>query len=44
VDSAPIRTLVVDDEPVARQVLRDELGAFADVEIAGAKRPTATML
>jgi len=35
VDSAPIRTLVVDDEPVARQVLRDELGAFADVEVAG---------
>jgi DNA-binding LytR/AlgR family response regulator len=35
VDTAPIRTLVVDDEPVARQVLRDELGAFADVEIAG---------
>jgi two-component system, LytTR family, response regulator len=35
VDSAPIRTLVVDDEPIARQVLRDELGAFADVEIAG---------
>jgi len=35
VDSAPIRTLVVDDEPVARQVLRDELSAFADVEIAG---------
>jgi two-component system, LytTR family, response regulator len=35
VDIAPIRTLVVDDEPVARQVLRDELGAFADVEVAG---------
>jgi two-component system, LytTR family, response regulator len=35
VESAPIRTLVVDDEPVARQVLRDELGAFADVEVAG---------
>ena len=35
VDPAPIRTLIVDDEPVARQVLRDELGAFADVEIAG---------
>jgi two-component system LytT family response regulator len=33
--TAPIRTLLVDDEPVARQVLRDELGAFADVEIAG---------
>jgi len=35
VDPAPIRTLVVDDEPIARQVLRDELGAFEDVEIAG---------
>jgi two-component system LytT family response regulator len=30
-----IRTLIVDDEPVARQVLRDELAAFSDVEIAG---------
>jgi two-component system, LytTR family, response regulator len=35
VDPAPIRTLVVDDEPIARRVLRDELSAFADVEIAG---------
>jgi two-component system LytT family response regulator len=35
VDPAPIRTLIVDDEPIARQVLRDELGAFADIEIAG---------
>jgi DNA-binding LytR/AlgR family response regulator len=32
---APIRTLIVDDEPIARQVLRDELSAFSDVEIAG---------
>jgi two-component system, LytTR family, response regulator len=30
-----IRTLIVDDEPVARQVLRDELGTFEDVEILG---------
>jgi len=30
-----LRTLIVDDEPVARQVLRDELSSFADVEIAG---------
>ncbi len=30
-----IRTLIVDDEPVARQVLRDELTTFADIEIAG---------
>ncbi len=35
VQTAPIRTLLVDDEPVARQVLRDELGAIADIEIAG---------
>ena len=31
----PLRTLVVDDEPVARQILRDELAAFPCVEIAG---------
>lgn len=31
----PIRTLIVDDEPVARQVLRDELASVADVEIVG---------
>src|ERR1700674_2733332 len=30
-----IRTLIVDDEPIARQVLRDELRCLADVEIAG---------
>jgi len=30
-----IRTLIVDDEPIARQVLRDELGGFDDVEIVG---------
>lgn len=35
VASAPIRTLLVDDEPIARQVLRDELEAFPDVEVAG---------
>lgn len=31
----PIRTLIVDDEPIARQVLREELSGFADVEICG---------
>src|SRR5436190_5453410 len=31
----PIRTLIVDDEPVARQVLREELRTFADIEIIG---------
>jgi len=35
VDIPPLRTLIVDDEPVARQVLREELGSFADVEIVG---------
>jgi two-component system LytT family response regulator len=30
-----IRTLIVDDEAVARKVLRDELEAFKDVEIIG---------
>jgi two-component system, LytTR family, response regulator len=30
-----IRTLIVDDEPIARQVLREELGRIEDVEIAG---------
>lgn len=31
----PIRTLIVDDEPIARQVLRDELSGIRDVEVAG---------
>ncbi len=31
----PIRTLIVDDEPVARQVLKEELSAAGDVEIVG---------
>jgi len=30
-----MRTLIVDDEPAARQVLRDELAAFADIEVVG---------
>jgi DNA-binding LytR/AlgR family response regulator len=30
-----MRTLIVDDEPIARQVLREELVAFPDIEIAG---------
>src|SRR5580700_1148016 len=30
---AAIRVLIVDDEPIARQVLREELGSFEDVEI-----------
>jgi DNA-binding LytR/AlgR family response regulator len=31
----PLRTLVVDDEPVARKVLREELESIGDVEIVG---------
>jgi two-component system LytT family response regulator len=31
----PLRTLIVDDEPVARKVLREELDSFDDVEIIG---------
>lgn len=30
-----MRTLIVDDEPVARQVLREELERFPDIEIVG---------
>jgi two-component system, LytTR family, response regulator len=30
-----MRTLIVDDEPIARQVLREELAEFAEIEIAG---------
>ena len=35
VELPPLRTLIVDDEPIARRVLRDELAAFVDVEVAG---------
>jgi DNA-binding LytR/AlgR family response regulator len=31
----PLKTLIVDDEPIARKVLREELGSFDDVEIIG---------
>ena len=31
----PLRTLIADDEPIARKVLREELGSFDDVEIIG---------
>jgi two-component system LytT family response regulator len=31
----PIRTLIVDDEPVARQLLREELRDAGDIEIVG---------
>src|ERR1700722_20893254 len=31
----PLRTLIVDDEPIARKVLREELGLFDDVGVIG---------
>ena len=31
----PLRTLIVDDEPIARRVLREELDSLHDVEIVG---------
>ncbi len=31
----PLRTLIVDDEPIARRVLREELDSLHDVEIIG---------
>ncbi|MBV9770344.1 MAG: response regulator transcription factor [Bryobacterales bacterium] len=31
----PLTTLIVDDEPLARKVLREELGSFEDVEVIG---------
>jgi two-component system, LytTR family, response regulator len=38
-----LKTLIVDDEPIARRVLREELESFAEVEIIGeaADGPTA---
>jgi DNA-binding LytR/AlgR family response regulator len=30
-----LRALIVDDEPIAREVLRDELAAYSDVEVVG---------
>ena len=39
-----LKTLIVDDEPLARQVLREELEAIADVEIVGEADDGATTL
>jgi DNA-binding LytR/AlgR family response regulator len=33
--SPPLRTLIVDDEPVARRVLREEIDTLEDVEVVG---------
>jgi YesN/AraC family two-component response regulator len=30
-----IKTLIVDDEPVARQILRDELSLMSDIDLIG---------
>ena len=39
-----LRTLIVDDEPIARQILREELEQIDDVEIVGeAKDGTSTL-
>ena len=34
-DARPIKALIVDDEPVARHVLRDELDQFPEIEVVG---------
>ena len=31
----PLKTLIVDDEPVARKILREELELISDVEVIG---------
>ena len=40
----PLRVLIADDEPVARQVLREEIELQPDVELVGeaADRPCGT--
>src|SRR5579871_79223 len=35
VHPGPLRTLIVDDEPIARKVLREELELLSDVEVVG---------
>lgn len=42
--SPPIRTLIVDDEPIAREILRDELAGFTDVEVIGEAENGSTAL
>src|SRR5580700_7535449 len=34
-DHRVMKTLIVDDEPIARRVLREELGAFPEIQIVG---------
>jgi two-component system, LytTR family, response regulator len=40
----PLRTLIVDDEPIARKILREELDSFSDVEVIGEAHDGATAL
>src|SRR5438094_6371183 len=42
--SMPLRTLIVDDEPIARKVLREELESIEDIEIVGEADDGATAL
>jgi two-component system LytT family response regulator len=35
VKSLPLRTLIVDDEPIARQVLREQVETFAEIKVIG---------
>jgi DNA-binding LytR/AlgR family response regulator len=39
-----IKTLIVDDEPVARKILREELDQFHDIEVAGEPEDGVTAL
>lgn len=33
--ASPLRVLIADDEPIAREVLRDELAQYSDVQVVG---------
>lgn len=35
VKSRPLTTLIVDDEPIARQMLKEQLEAFSEIELIG---------
>ena len=43
-EPAPLKTLIVDDEPVARRILREELELFDNVTIAGEAEDGITAL
>jgi DNA-binding LytR/AlgR family response regulator len=40
----PLRTLIVDDEPIARRILREELDSLKDVEVVGEAENGASAL